>query len=70
MPRDDAVVRAAIDRYLTFLRRSGRGAYGLNRNTITTGMAGVAVADAIAFGASFGVALPVQPQPLPPLPAE
>ena len=69
-PGDDAAVRAAIERYLDFLRQSGRGAYGLNRNTITTGMAGIAVADAIAFGASFGVALspPPSPPPPPPLP--
>eukprot|EP00040_Diaphanoeca_grandis_P041405 m.262910 g.262910 ORF g.262910 m.262910 type:complete len:434 (-) comp47655_c0_seq1:30-1331(-) len=53
----DKPVHAAIDAYLTFLQGTGAQGYGLMDNTITTGMVGVAVADAIVFGASFGVEL-------------
>jgi hypothetical protein len=35
------------------LLKEGDGAYGILVNTITTGMAGIAVADAVEFGASY-----------------
>ena len=50
----DAAVHAAIDRYLSFLINDSAGEdYGVFENTIVTGMVGLAVADAITFGASF-----------------
>merc|ERR1712232_1310155 len=52
----DKPVELAIAHYLDYLRIEGIGPkYGVNVNTITTGMAGIAVADAILFGATYGV---------------
>ena len=48
--------RGAIDKYTRLLREHG-AAYGIGSNTITTGMAGIAVADELDFGATYGVAL-------------
>ena len=50
----DKPVHAAIARYLDYLiKDSADQGYGVFDNTIVTGMVGLAVADAISFGASF-----------------
>jgi hypothetical protein len=48
--------RAAVDKYLKMLRTQG-AAYGINTNAITTGMAGIAVADELSFGVTYGAAM-------------
>lgn len=50
----DKPAELAVARYLDFLRIEGIGAsYGVCHNTITTGMAGIAVADSIRLGVSY-----------------
>ena len=50
----DKPVELAVARYLDFLRIEGIGkTYGVCDNTITTGMAALAVADAMQFGVSY-----------------
>ena len=49
--------RPAVDKYMRMLREHGAAYGALGGNTITTGMAGLAVADHLAFGASYGVTL-------------
>jgi hypothetical protein len=44
---------ACWPRYLNYLVASGSGPYGVLSNTITTGMAGLAAADAVSFGATY-----------------
>jgi hypothetical protein len=55
----DLPTTEAAARYVTFLVSHGVSAdsdeYGVGLQTITSGMAGVAVADWLSFGASFGV---------------
>jgi hypothetical protein len=52
-PHKDVPTRDAVTKYLNYLLKEGDGAYGILVNTITTGMAGIAVADAVEFGASY-----------------
>jgi len=52
-PHKDVPTRDAVAKYLNYLLKEGDGAYGILVNTITTGMAGIAVADAVEFGASY-----------------
>jgi hypothetical protein len=49
----DKPVEEAVERYLNYLINHGEHEYGLLHNTITTGMVGIALADAIEFGISF-----------------
>ena len=49
----DKPVEAAIQRYINYIINHGEKEYGLFKNTITTGMVGIALADAIEFGISF-----------------
>ena len=50
----DKHVELAVARYMDWLRIEGIGpAYGLCVNTITTGMAGIAIADAILLGVTY-----------------
>ena len=49
----DKPVEAAIQRYINYVINHGEKEYGLFKNTITTGMVGIALADAIEFGISF-----------------
>lgn len=51
----DKPTQEAVARYLAFLRRAGfgPGSYGVCDNTVTTGMAGLAAADAMQFGVSY-----------------
>ena len=50
----DKPTELAVARYLDFLRIEGIGlGYGVCHNTITTGMAGIAVADSIQLGVSY-----------------
>ena len=56
---DDPATEAA-DRYVAFLvaqgvSHSAANEYGVGSATITSGMAGIAVADWLSLGASFGV---------------
>ena len=49
----DKPVESAVQRYLHYLANHGEEDYGVMENTITTGMVGIALADAIEFGISF-----------------
>ena len=56
----DAPATEAADRYVAFLvaqgvSHSAGNEYGVGSATITSGMAGIAVADWLSLGASFGV---------------
>ena len=50
----DTPVHDAIDKYLVYLMKKVDPEYGLKLNTITTGMVGLAVSDALSFGSTFG----------------
>eukprot|EP00035_Acanthoeca_spectabilis_P032390 m.18560 g.18560 ORF g.18560 m.18560 type:complete len:465 (+) comp5331_c0_seq2:97-1491(+) len=52
----DIPTRDAVSRYLNYVTTRGSGAYGIMSNTITTGMAGLAIADAVAFGVTYSSA--------------
>jgi hypothetical protein len=50
----DQPAHEAIERYLTYVIKHASPEYGLRDNTMTTGMVGLAVADSIRFGSTFG----------------
>eukprot|EP01046_Picozoa_sp_COSAG06_P088583 COSAG06_NODE_34996_length_466_cov_0.825613_1_plen_82_part_00 len=55
----DVPTTEAVARYVAYLVSHGVSApedkYGVGLKTITSGMAGIAVADSLSFGSSFGV---------------
>ena len=54
--KDPYGARAAVEKFMEMLRASGP-AYGIKTNTVTTGMAAIAVADELAFGVTYGIDL-------------
>jgi hypothetical protein len=53
--------RAAVSRFVSYLVDGGGGepaGYGIRDNVVTTGMAGLAVADAIRYGVTYSAAPP------------
>ena len=50
----DKPVHDAIDKYLAYVMKHASPEYGLRDNTMTTGTVGLAVADSIRFGSTYG----------------